>query len=91
MSAIGAGAKELPRQGGRGGATTGRARSDLGDEQAGVHTALSGARGEIRASQEAWPKGVGTLGHPLNRPETAIGGGFGLRGIPPSTLEPKSP
>ena len=52
-------------------AITGRARSDSGDEQAGVHTALSGARGEIRASQEAWPKVVGTLGHGRKRPLVA--------------------
>jgi hypothetical protein len=95
MSAIGAGAKELPRQ--RGGLGRGfyrPSRSESGDGFRPVYSkvytmAPIRGKGRKRVSQEAWPKGFGTLGHPLNRPETAIGGGVGLQGIIPGPRAPQ--
>jgi hypothetical protein len=72
ISAIGAGAKELPppKGGALGGAMTG-----LGDG-----SIRGGAKD--RASQEvAWPKVVWDGGTPLIRPGMAIGSGFGLWAI----------
>jgi hypothetical protein len=81
--AIRLGAKSCPPKAGLGGDITGRARAIWGMGPAGA-MAPSGASGEKRASQEPWSKGLGHWDSPSIGRKRPIGGGFSLRGSPPT-------